>query len=200
MRYAPACVESDGSKPGGRGVRAVVLALLVVGASLAGVVGAAAASTSTSDDGLVGVPDGNIQADLPDGADVGLSWSDLEGATETSAHADTTEVVLTTPERAEEYVGSRVGAGGGELALVIQDDAAHDGRRVSLPADALKAALGYLPGDGPRRPRLGRDVDAARRRRRRPAGVRGAEVLQQLRDLLGHDLPLGVAGDGRREL
>lgn len=146
MRYAPACVDSDGSKPGGRGVRAVVLALLVVGASLAGVAGVAAAGTSsTSDDGLVAVPDANIQADLPDGADVGLSVSDLEGATETSSHADTTEVVLTTPERAGDYVGSTVGADGGELALVIQDDANHDGRRVSLPADALKAALGYLP-------------------------------------------------------
>jgi len=109
---------------------------------LSGLAPAAAAASSQS--GMVGIPDSNVTEDLPANGSAPISASDLVGSVMSSAHASSLEVVVTTPERASSYVnGSRVGSG--EVALVFRDDQNHDGRRVAVPADAVRAAVGYVP-------------------------------------------------------
>jgi len=153
-RYARACVESMGRNPlpGGDGSRvlAVALATLVIASviapAFAGVAVASSASTGPPE-GMVGVPDANIVEDVPIGASVPLSASELRGSVMTSAHADTLELTVTTPDRASDLVGSSTVtvSGGGEVALVISDDTNAAGRKVALPLTAVQDALGYAP-------------------------------------------------------
>jgi len=118
----------------------VVLTILIVTSVLAGTASPAFAQSS----GFVGVPDSNVSEDLPADSNVALSASDLRGSVMASDHADSLQVVVTTPERATDYVnGSRVG--GGDVALVFKDDSVHDGRTVAVPADAIRQAVGHVP-------------------------------------------------------
>lgn len=140
MGYAPACVESDGSKPPGGLLAAVAVVVLVVSSAAAPVAGQPA--------GMVGIPDANVQGDLPADTEETLTASDLEGSVMASRHASTLEVVVTNQERAPTYLeanGTRVGTGGDGLALVLRDDEHDAGRKVALPADGVKETLGYLP-------------------------------------------------------
>ena len=121
-------------------VASVLLALVIVTSVLAGATGPALAQSS----GYVGIPDSNITEDLPSGSVVDLAPADLEGSVMASDHADSLQVVITTPERASDYVnGSQVG--GGDVALVFKDDSEHEGRTVAVPSDAIRQAVGHLP-------------------------------------------------------
>jgi hypothetical protein len=117
---------------------------------------------------MVGVPDANVQEDVPAGTTVGVNASDLEGSVMASRHASTLEVVITTQERASTYLdanGARVGSGGDGLALVLRDDTHDAGRTVALPAGVVKETLGYLPETV-----YGRHDDGTRWRRNVEAG------------------------------
>jgi hypothetical protein len=117
----------------------LVAVLLVVASAVTPAVAMAAPN------GMVGIPDSNVTEDLPSGANVSISAADLEGSVMASGHASTTEIVLTTPSRATEYMNGSQIATSGDVALVIKDDTNHDGRRVAVPADAIKAAVGRVP-------------------------------------------------------
>jgi len=159
-RYAPARVESDGSKPPGGLLAAVAVVVLVVASASAPAVG--------QPSGMVGVPDANVQEDVPAGAEVGVNASDLEGSVMASRHAETLEIVVTTQGRASSYLdanGTRVGTGGDSLALVLRDDENDAGREVALPAGVVKETLGYLPDTV-----YGRHDDGSRWRRNVEAG------------------------------
>jgi len=124
----------------------IVVALLLVVSPIAGAAGPIGVASAQTQDGFVGLPDSNVQEDLPVGANSSLRASDLEGSVMASDYADSLEVVVTTPDRASEYVnGSRVGGGSTNVALVFQDDTEHAGREVAVPADAVRETIGYLP-------------------------------------------------------
>ena len=115
-----------------------LIAILVV--SIVGTPAMAASDTS----GMVGVPDSNVMEDLPADSDVEISAADLEGSVMASSNAEGMELILTTPERAADYVnGSQIR--GDDLALVFRDNSSHEGRTVAVPSDAIRAVYGYLP-------------------------------------------------------
>jgi hypothetical protein len=94
---------------------------------------------------MVTIPDTNVVEDLPVGASSQLTKADLEGSVMASRDADSLQVIVTTPERASEYVnGSRV-SGSGDRALVFRDNESHSGRDVAVPADAVRETVGHVP-------------------------------------------------------
>lgn len=122
--------------------RAIVLVVLLIGSPLAGVAGFA--NPAAAQEGLTGVPDSNIREDLPAGSSVSLSASELRGSVMAGQHADSLEVIVTTPRRASEYVNnSRIG--NGNVALVFKDDSNHAGRMVAVPKAPIEAAVGHVP-------------------------------------------------------
>jgi len=128
--------------------RSQLAALLFVAALVASpIVGSISlvGSAAAAPDGFVGVPDTNVEEDLPVGTNTSISAADLEGSVMASQNASSLQIVLTTPDRAEEYVGSAVGGGGGGIALVFQDDKSHAGREVAVPADAIRESVGHIP-------------------------------------------------------
>jgi hypothetical protein len=170
--YAPARVESDRGKPGGRGALAVLLACVLVGATFAGGVAATSAAGSattapTPPSGMVGVASDQIEDIRPSGIEATVSESDVEGAVYVSDHAATTEVSIVTRGQAKqvgagaspsdvagEAVCSSPAAGktpvfdcsaSSAFSLVVSDDTVHDGRTVAVRVDVLKDALGYVP-------------------------------------------------------
>jgi len=120
---------------------AVVIAVLCVFAVFHSAVAPVAAIPS----GMTNVPNANVSEDLPVGANPSLSASELEGSVMTDAHAESLEVIVTTPGRAENYVGGREVASGGSLSIVLRDDVNAEGRRVALDAEAVRSALGHTP-------------------------------------------------------
>ena len=127
---------------------AIVFALLLIVSPIAGIapITTTATAQTGAPDGFVGVPDTNVQEDLPVGTNVSLTEHDLEGSVMASDHASSLEVIVTTPKRAEGYVNSSsVSGGAGGVALVFQDDVEHSGRRIAVPADAIRETVGYLP-------------------------------------------------------
>lgn len=128
----------------GHGERAVnVLVAVLLVASLAGpFIGTAAAVPS----GMVTIPDANVSEDVPVGSDPAINASRLEGNVMASEHAETLQVVVTTPDRASDYLDNGSAAGSsGSLTLVLEDDTNSEGRRVAIGADAVRDALGYTP-------------------------------------------------------
>lgn len=142
----------------------VVLTVAVVGCGVApfvGLAGAAPATSSTSaaststmsasgsasiPDGFVTIPDDSVSSDLPSRTPMGEKAQALrEAGVHTSAHADTMEVIVTNPGRAENRYDGVDLQGDGSVAIVLQDDENHDGREVALPADELADALGHRP-------------------------------------------------------
>ncbi len=119
----------------------LLVTLLLVSSVLAVPVGSAVAQ----EDGYVGVPDSNIVEDLPVGENASLEAEDLQGSTMASDHASSLQVVVTTPDRASDYTGSEISGGSSGVALVFQDDSAHEGRKVGVPAEAIRKAVGHVP-------------------------------------------------------
>jgi len=151
MGYAPARIDSTWRNPPGDGDRVshaatIAVVALVIAGSFAPVFAAGTADARPS--GFVGVPDTNVNADLPGGVDVGVNVSDLRGSTMATDHASTLDVTLTTTDRAADYLDNSsavVGADSGDLALVLSDEVNHEGREVALPLSAVKGALGHVP-------------------------------------------------------
>lgn len=130
-------------------MRERLVTLLVALVILSSVVGPIALSqpVTAAPDGYVGLASSSVSTDLPSDSSVEITAADLQPMT--TDNASTTEVILTTPDRASDYLGpdaSGVSLGNGDVAVVIRDETAHDGRRIALDAQALKTALGYRPG------------------------------------------------------
>ncbi|AFK18640.1 hypothetical protein E6P09_07640 [Haloferax mediterranei ATCC 33500] len=118
----------------------VLLVAMIFASTLAPFVGIATAAPS----GLVGVPDANVSEDFPVDSNPSLRAADLEGSVMASDHAESLEVIATTPDRASDYVNGTT-VGGGETVLVLRDDVHSTGRTVAIDAGALRDALGYTP-------------------------------------------------------
>jgi len=120
---------------------AALLAALVIFSAVAPMAALAAPG------GMTTVPDSNITQDVPDGETVPVSAADLEGnVLASSGHADTMEVVVTTPEHADEVMGTDSNViGSGEMAIVFRDSTDHESREVAVDAGLLRDALGYSP-------------------------------------------------------
>lgn len=130
-------------------LRSALSVLLVVAVVVGGLPALAptTAAQSGAPDGMTTIGSTQISEDLPSGADVPIRASDLEGSISSSAHASTMDVVLTTPERASDYVdgaGETNTISAGNLAIVISDDENHGSRTIGLDRDLLDK-LGYEP-------------------------------------------------------
>ena len=131
-------------------VLAALVAVAIVASAVAPMVAltsgpAAAAASGPSD--MVALGDAQVSEDLPADADVPIRASDLEGNVWASDHADTLEVIVTTPDRADEYVdtsGSNI-LEGDDVALIVADSETHAGRDIAVGAQLLEDALGYQP-------------------------------------------------------
>ncbi|WP_144900893.1 hypothetical protein [Halobellus captivus] len=125
---------------------ATLLASLIVVSSLGGVAISPAGATNSGPAGMLALGDAQVSEDIAAGADVPIRASDLEGAIYASEHASTLEVVLTTPERADEYMGENASVlADDEIAIVLRDDEVHEGRDVAVDLDVLEAGVGFVP-------------------------------------------------------
>jgi len=122
----------------------LAVALVVLAGIPAGSTSAVAVDSGPS--GMSAVPDGNIDVDVPDGQTPAIPAESLRGATYAGSNASSMSVTVTTPDRAEDLVGSNANLiGAGDLALILGDDQHHAGREVALPAGAVHEQLGYTP-------------------------------------------------------
>ncbi|MFD1600997.1 hypothetical protein ACFSBX_18850, partial [Halobellus rarus] len=125
---------------------ATLLASLIVVSALGGVAISPAGAATSGPEGMLALGSAQVSEDVPEGADMPIRASDLEGAVYASDHADTLEVVLTTPERADEYLGPNASVlSDDEIAIVLRDDKVHDGRDVAIDLDVLEAGVGFTP-------------------------------------------------------
>ncbi|NHN40046.1 hypothetical protein G9C85_00135 [Halorubellus sp. JP-L1] len=139
--------------------RALVLALVLVtsvvaGAGVAPALAASSSAPSSLDassatsppDGMTVIPDGNIQTVQPENGTLPIDASDLRGEVLTTDHPETLNVTVTTPEQADELAGENTSVfQSGQVAIILEDRANHDGRRIAMNAKALETALGYQP-------------------------------------------------------
>ncbi|WP_188878995.1 hypothetical protein [Halarchaeum grantii] len=126
-------------------ISALALVVLVVGSLVVPFVGGAVAAGGAPS-GMTGVPDGNIDADVPAGESLPVDASDLQGQVYASEYAQSLDVTLTTAENADDVVGSdSVRVSGDGMALVLSDSQHHAGREVGIEATVLRQSLGYLP-------------------------------------------------------
>ncbi|WP_336361794.1 hypothetical protein [Haladaptatus sp. ZSTT2] len=152
--------ETDMETPPGRGrsegpglsraLASIALAMLI----LVSAVGAGAGVALASAPGMVGVPDSNVKADVPDHAKEKMpTVDDLRGSVMSSKHAETLEVTISTEARA---MGRQVACNGPaaeknpqcsnpKFALVLSDDVNADGRQIAVPVGAVENSLGYVP-------------------------------------------------------
>lgn len=125
---------------------AALIASLIVVSSLGGVAIAPADAQTSGTEGMLALGDAQVSEDVPADADLPIRASDLEGAVYASDHADTLEVVLTTPERAEAYMGENASVlADDEIAIVLRDDEVSDGRDVAIDLEVLEAGVGFVP-------------------------------------------------------
>jgi len=128
----------------GHGERVVnVLVAVLLVASLAGPFVTTAAAVPS---GMVTVPDANVSEDVPIGSNPAINATRLEGNVMASEHAESLRIIVTTPDRASDYLenGSVVGSSD-RLTLVLKDDTNSQGRRVAIGSEAVRDALGYTP-------------------------------------------------------
>lgn len=127
-------------------IRTLVLVVLLVVSVVAPFAAPAAAGTAAPS-GMTTVPDSNITTDVPDGESVPLDASDLHGRILADSHASSLEVVVTTPEHADEVMASGDAnvIGSGDIAVVVRDSEHHSGRDIAVDASLLKNTLGYSP-------------------------------------------------------
>lgn len=124
-----------------------LFALLLVVSAAAPV--AVQPATASAPAGMVTVPDSQITTDMPTSRqfeELGITVEDLEGSVYAEAgKADTLEVVLTTPGRAEGKMGVDNVLGSGPIAIVFRDDTDSSGRAIAVDRRVLEQALGYTP-------------------------------------------------------
>lgn len=125
-----------------RNVGVAVFAALLIASTVAPFVGVAGAVS-----GMTTIPDSNISENVPSGSSIPLDRTDfVDGGVQTTAHADTLELVLTTKSHADEVMGNdSIEIEGDGMALVLRDQQNHAGREVAIDAGALRDALGYVP-------------------------------------------------------
>jgi hypothetical protein len=123
-----------------------ILSVLLIIALVVSSSGTVAVAQTDVPAGMVGVPDANVTEDVPLDSSPPLSASELEGSVLTSDHAESLEVIVTTPERASDYLDDGTELSGSKgLSLVLQDDTHSAGREVAIDAGAVRDALGYTP-------------------------------------------------------
>lgn len=125
-----------------------LLAALFASLMMVSMVGAAvapAAAQTAGPEGMVALGNAQVSEDLPAGSDAPIRESDLEGAVYASNHADTLEVIVTTPERADQYLENGSVVSDDDVAIVLRDQEVHEGRDVAIDAGVLEDALGYQP-------------------------------------------------------
>jgi len=128
-----------------RNLAALIASLLVV-SMLGAAVAPAPASAADGPEGMLALGSGQISEDVPEGADLPIRASDLEGAIYASEHAGSLEVVLTTPERADDHLGPNASVvANDEVAIVLRDDEVHEGRDVAVSLDVLEKGVGFVP-------------------------------------------------------
>lgn len=125
-------------------VLATIMITSMVAMPLGGAIATVDAQTS-GPSGMVALGSDQIHEDLPDDADTAIDASDLDGAVYAADHADTLDITLTTPEKADEYLENANVLADDDVAIVLSDDEVHEGRDVAVDADVLEAGLGYLP-------------------------------------------------------
>lgn len=120
--------------------RATVLVAVVL------LVTSAIAPVVASPSGMVTLPDSNVHENYASGGPPdGLPGVQaFRGSVMAGKHADTLELTVTTGDRVAGPDGEPVGRAG-ELALIFADDVHHEGRRVAVPAAALRQAFGHVP-------------------------------------------------------
>jgi hypothetical protein len=125
-----------------RHISTAIIAVVLVGAFVVSTVPASAIVS-----GMVGVPDANVSEDYPAGSTPPLGASELEGSVMASDHAETLEVIVTSPDRASDYLNDSAVLSGGssDVALVLRDDTHSAGRKVAIDAAAVREALGFVP-------------------------------------------------------
>lgn len=140
-------IGSDGGRPspGAFGVVVVAFILVALLLGIAFVAGGAIADASPPG-GMVGVSSENINSDLPAQSPMGQEAESLADAgVYTSEHADTLEVVVTSPGRAKtQYTGGQLN-GEGPIAIVLVDDHNSSAREIAIPAAELESILGHRP-------------------------------------------------------
>ena len=128
---------------------AIVFAMLMLASMVALPLGGAVATASAQQSGpsgMVALGPEQVTEDLPSGTTVPLRASDLEGSVYAGSNAETLEIIVTTPDRAGQYMGSDANViADDEVALVLRDQAVHTGRDVAVDIDVLEAAIGYVP-------------------------------------------------------
>ena len=124
---------------------AILMLASMVALPLGGALATAGASTG-GPEGMLALGDAQIEEDVPADADLPISASDLEGAVYASDHADTLQLVLTTPELADDHLGENATVvANDDVAIVLSDDTVHEGREVAVDTDVLEAGVGFLP-------------------------------------------------------
>ena len=123
--------------------RSLALVALILISSIAGAAGSVSAQSSVPS-GMVAIPDSNVSENLGSSSDVGVTVEQLQGSVMTTDHAESLEVVLTSGDRVTGTDGARLGDPD-DLVLRFKDDRNDAGRRVAVPADAVRSAVGYLP-------------------------------------------------------
>lgn len=136
-------------------VRAVALASVMVLSMLAIGGAAIAPSAASVPDGMVAIPDENVDSDIPacdgPGGPSGNPMCDAADAMEAagvyaSAGPSTLEVVFTNPGRAEQHYAGTSLQGGGPVAMVFIDEQVSDGREVAVSREVLADVLEHEPG------------------------------------------------------
>ena len=122
---------------------ATIMVVSMVAVPFGAAVGAVGASSGPS--GMVALGSGQISEDLPEDTDAPIRADDLEGAVYAGDHADSLEVIVTTPERADDHLENANVLADDDVAIVLSDDEVHEGREVAVDADVLEAGVGYLP-------------------------------------------------------
>lgn len=123
-----------------------ILSVLLIVALVVSASGPVAVAQTDVPAGMVGVPNANISEDVPLDSSPPLSAIDLEGSVMTSDHAESLEVIVTTPDRASDYLDDGAELSGSQgLSLVLQDETHSAGRQVAIDAGAVRDALGYTP-------------------------------------------------------
>ncbi|WP_338740387.1 hypothetical protein [Haloplanus salilacus] len=123
-----------------------ILSVLLVIVLVVSSSGSVAVAQTDIPAGMVGVPDANVSEDVPLDSSPALRGSDLEGSVMASDHAESLEVIVTTPDRASDYLNTSTElTGSNGISLILQDDVHSAGREVAIDAGAVRDALGYTP-------------------------------------------------------
>jgi len=139
-------------------IGAVAIAVLLVSSMMLGAVGPAVATPGNNNSsgngngnsggdspaGLTSIPNSNVRDNFGSKSSVTASTADFQGSVMSSAHPETTEVLITTANRVLNPVGKPVGEPS-ELILQISDDTNHEGREIAIPMRVIRQNHAKIP-------------------------------------------------------